>query len=203
MVTIKGIELKTSLDEFTISEFEQIMSILNDNKLNNIDKYLEVLVVAGMKDESILVDVSFSELKEYMESIQITTGEYKLINEFELNNRKYIAFKDELIFTAKDVAMIENSIKKNGIKYILDVMAILFKDDQLTFREHYDESHIKHKKALFNELPASYVYPYLPIISSKLVTKIKNLEHQEKIDNIIENYENFNAIQNTNSDSVE
>jgi hypothetical protein len=56
--------------------------------------------------------------------------------------------------------------------YLSEMLAVLFKRDDLSKTEHYTDAHIKHKAKLIQELKAELVVPYLVEIGKKLSTQI-------------------------------
>lgn len=194
MITIRNTELKNELTEFTVLEFEKIMVLQNDKDIEVIDLLLETIIIAGMKDETVLSELTFVELQEFEKSLKIgtkeTVKEYTFTKEIEINGNIYRSFEGEG-FTplAKDMALIEKAIKKNNIKYIVETMAILFKDIRLTKNEHYDNNHIKYKMDLFKDLPAIIVLPFIMFIVENILNKINNNETNDLKNEILEDYE--------------
>lgn len=193
MIKIRGIELKNQLDEITIKEYEHIISILNDKKKATIDKYLDIIVVCGLKDDNILYEITFDELKEFIHSLNIEINQWELTQSIEINNRTYVSYKPDTIFkiSAYDTGKIESVIKKNGMKYILESIAILFKDDQLTYKEHYDSEHIKHKMILFSSTPAIVFIPFIQEIVESVINKSQNIDNKNRVDNILTEIDEF------------
>jgi hypothetical protein len=186
MYTLKGVDVKNTVNEFTISEFQQIINILSNKEKNNLDKYLDITVIAGLKDESILCSLTFDELKSYLNTFNINEINTDLTKSIEVNGRTYVCYDKEFILKAKDSALIENSMKNKD--WILTTAAILFKDESLTFREHYDNNHINHKKVLFKDVSAGVIAPYIFEISENYINKIEYIQNQQKINNIIDEY---------------
>lgn len=192
MIKYKDIELKTRMDELTIKEYETICHILNDTKRNQIDKYIDIIIVCGMNDERILSEMTTGELTQFLDEFGADDkGKYQPILEFELNGRTYKTHDDKYTFLAKDLAHIQNSIKKHGDKYLCDLMAAVYKDESLTFREHHDPAHLRHKAALFSELPAYYVIPYLNHFVQYVTGEFKKSERDE-VDEILKEINEYN-----------
>jgi hypothetical protein len=58
--------------------------------------------------------------------------------------------------------------------YISQIVAIMFKREDLSNTEHYAEAHLKHKAKLFKELKANIAIPYLTFIAQKINQQTKN-----------------------------
>lgn len=197
MINIRGINLKNSVTELTIQEYEKITIALNKD-VDDVEKYLDVIVICGMVDEEILTKITFSELFEFIKSLaNEDEGVLKgtLINEIEVANRVYrcdVNTIDDIL--AQDTSLLIKAMKKNNVKYILEMMAILFKDVELTRKEHYAPAHIKHKMAMFADLPAYYALPYISLMIELIDNKIDRSKNKEVMDRIQEQYD---QIKNT------
>ncbi len=176
MITIGNYEMKNNISEFTIDEFSKITNILNDNKLDYIDKYMNVFTTLGVSDE-ILDDLSTDDFIEYIKGFNNDIKmENILLKEFELNGYTYVAYEDdEFKLKIKDMALIENAVKTNEKDYISKIIAIIFKRSDLSKTEHYDKSHIEFKSKLFRELKLVDFYPYIVYIQDKILNKMKIL----------------------------
>ena len=194
MITIRNIELKTELTEFTVQEFEKIMIIQNDDKIDVIDGLLETIVIAGLKDENILAELTFEELRTFEKSLTIASKDsidsIDFVKEITIGNRTYKSFNgDTYIATAKDAGYIERIVKQKGFKYIVEAMAYIFKDDQLSHKEHNDPAHIKYKMSLFADQPAIIAIPFIIYIVKEVIDKMGNQLTDESIENVLEEYE--------------
>lgn len=193
MINIKGVEMKNLLSDFTIKEYEVLSGIFNSDA-PTISKYIDIYVIGSdIKDENILSELSFNTLKEYIESISVNEESFEIQRVIEIDNRRYISTKDEdeFEFKAKDVELIEKAIKKDKDKYILEMAAIIFKDDQLGYKEHYDQNHINHKKVLFSKLSASIIQPYVSLLLENILQKNEYLKEQSELTNIITEIDEF------------
>lgn len=200
MITIKNVELKSTTDELTVQEFEQIMVNLNNHKLTKLDRWLNIIVICGMTDADLLASLKLSELQQFIMQLELSeiTSPKDLVKKIELNNRTYVALQDDEDFTeplAKDASLIQGRIEKKGFEYILYTMAILFKDNQLTFKEHYDKAHIQHKMSLFSQLPASTIISYLPLLTKNMINENENKKALDKLNKIMDEYDQVNTAE--------
>lgn len=177
MVNINGIEVRTELSEMTLLELDDISKALNNDKLDYVDKYLKVLSILKLDDETI-DGLSFDDLVHIIKNFATKKEETNknLIKEIEIDGYTYQAYDDDkFIIKVKDVSMIEKNTKQTGYFSILDSIAIIFKRTDLSKDESYIPAHIKYKKELFGKINADIVYPYLVYITEKLASKIKTL----------------------------
>jgi hypothetical protein len=171
--------IKQKVNEFTIGEFEQITNILNNSELDELEKYYEIFIVTGLSEE-ILEEL---EIKKFLELIRLFLEESEFnfsnlekVKEFSINNRIYRAYEDEFKLKVKEMKLIEKYIKKNEKQTLSYILAILFKDIELTENEHYVEAHINHKANLIREnITANIAVPYISYFSEKFVNVFENL----------------------------
>jgi hypothetical protein len=70
--------------------------------------------------------------------------------------------------------MIEKVALHKQKGYVSEMLAIMFKRDDLTAAEHYTDAHIKHKAKLIRKLTANVAIPYLMFIAEKISQQVKN-----------------------------
>ena len=171
--------IKQKVNEFTIGEFETITTILNNSELDKIDKYTQIFTVLGVPQNVIdEMETShfFNLVKEFAnieDNIDYLVAEK--VKEVTVNGRVYQAYEgDEFKMNVKQMKMIEKYIKLNPKTYISDLMAIIFKDVQLTNNEHYVDAHIKHKSNLFKDaITVDVALPYVGFFSKELLTNLQ------------------------------
>lgn len=183
MIKIKDFELKSELNEFTLFELDTITKILNDDKLDYIDKYLSIFELLNMPEDildNLSNDELFDTIKNFIADRNVNNN---LTKEIEIDGYIYKAYDgDEFILKAKDVAKIENLTKQSGYFSFLEAIAVIFKREDLSKTEHYEPAHIKYKMKLFKDIDASLVYPYLIYITEKLSKKIEILYDNDRTD---------------------
>jgi len=60
------------------------------------------------------------------------------------------------------------------VKYMGEMLAVLYKDLQLDRTVHYEDAHIKAKAELFRtKVTADVILPYVNLILKDIVTKLK------------------------------
>ena len=172
MYTIHGFNVKNSLEDMTVKEFEKISMILQDPELEQLERYITMLEYLGMPDE-IINRLTDDELFDVIGSFTAKEYEDFLIPEVEIGGYRYVAYEGEgFKLYARDLLLIEKAIKKSP-NYMSTIIGIVFKRDDLTTTEHFANAHIVHKASLFGELNAAQMYPYLVHITSTVNQKIK------------------------------
>lgn len=173
MYEIKGFKIKTGLAEMTVGEFERVSEILNDEKLLQIEKYIDALECLGVP-QYIIDELSDEELFEIVKAFNTSNIELpsELPKEFTHKGYRYVAYEDEFKLRAIDMAKIEKILQSRK-EIFSAVLAILFKRVDLTRNEHYADAHIKLKKDITKTLNAKEFYPYVVEILKRLANKMK------------------------------
>jgi len=169
MIKIKEYEVKNSIEELTIEQFEEVSRITNDLGLDYVEKQLKLFSFLGVPEE-VLDALTIPELKEAVKEFNdVPNKKYPFVQELEIDGYIYKAYEGEdFIINAKDFSLIEKKIKKQE-SYISYLMAVIFKRTDLTKTEHYESAHLKLKEKLFRKLPAATSVAYLTAISKEVV----------------------------------
>jgi hypothetical protein len=180
MIEIKGVQIPTQIEDFTIEQFESVTKILNDQDTTIIERYIDALYALKLSDD-FLNDLSDDDLFEIIKSFQDKTEDFKMLlhRTLEVGGFIYEAYAEgeEFSLKAKDLVFIEKSLgDKNN--FFSGVLAIVFKRSDLGNKEHYTSAHVKHKTSLFKTLNARDYYPYIIWISQKLNEKIKTINER-------------------------
>jgi hypothetical protein len=176
MVTILDKKIPNQLKELTVQQFEDITSIHAMKELDVIEKHLKVFELFGIAEDD-FSDTSIEEFQKYVHDFNSIKGKPKLKSSIEIDDYKYIAFEgDEFKLSVKDTKHIEKVMNSRHKGYISEVLAILFKREDLTKAEHYAEAHIKHKAKMIRELKSELAVPFLVEIGLKLSKEVKQNE---------------------------
>lgn len=205
MITINNYECKTSIEEFTLNEFDCMNLVLNDHTLNKMEKNLQLMKIAGYKGELKLV--SLKTLKTYISELNAQAEKdaefvvQDLLKSIEINGRNYVCYteniNDELM--GWDTGLIAELPRKRGGEYMSEAIAILFKDDQLTHVEHYTDAHIKYKTELFGNQKLSLFYPYIKFIVQNIINHAEAENNNDRLDQIINEVEQLSKAQDGNN----
>ena len=171
MITILNREIPNQIDELTIEQFEAITEINNDPNLDPIDKHLKVFAYLGIP-ESEFWDYDVADFVVMVKDFNsMDQKDFPVVEELELDGYIYRA---EMRLTVRDTKMIEKIAMTKPKGYISEMLAIMFKREDLTPTEHYTDAHIKQKAKLIRKLNANISIPYIMFIANKIGQQVKN-----------------------------
>ena len=171
MITILNREIPNQIDELTIEQFEAITEINNDPNLDPIDKHLKVFAYLGIP-ESEFWDYDVADFVTMVKDFNsMEQKDFPVVEELELDGYIYRA---EMRLTVRDTKMIEKIALSKPKGYISEMLAIMFKREDLTPAEHYADAHIKQKAKLIRKLNANISIPYIMFIANKIGQQVKN-----------------------------
>jgi hypothetical protein len=171
MITILNREIPNQIDELTIEQFEAITEINNDPNLDPIDKHLKVFAYLGIP-ESEFWDYDVADFVVMVKDFNsMDQKDFPVVEELELDGYIYRA---EMRLTVRDTKMIEKIALTKPKGYISEMLAIMFKREDLTPTEHYADAHIKQKAKLIRKLNANISIPYIMFIANKIGQQVKN-----------------------------
>jgi hypothetical protein len=171
MITILNREIPNQIDELTIEQFEAITEINNDPNLDPIDKHLKVFAYLGIP-ESEFWDYDVADFVVMVKDFNsMDQKDFPVVEELELDGYIYRA---EMRLTVRDTKMIEKIALTKPKGYISEMLAIMFKREDLTPTEHYTDAHIKQKAKLIRKLNANISIPYIMFIANKIGQQVKN-----------------------------
>ncbi len=174
MVTILGKEIPNELNELTIQQFEDITEIHSNEKLDHVEKHLEVFKYMGVPEE--IEDVDFEDFKEYIRIFNTAKApEGILLKRFEADGYTYQAYDEEWKLSAKETKLIEKILNNKHKGYISEVLAVLFKRTDLGKNEHYTDAHIKHKAKIIRQMTAEVAVPYLVAVAETINKQVQSL----------------------------
>lgn len=177
MIEIKGYQIKNTLVEMTIAEYEKITSILNNEELLNIERYMECLVQLGLP-ESALDEMSDEEFFEAISSFNLKDGEKKLslVKSIIIDGSYYDAYTgDQFVLKVKDLSLIEKAVTNTPDAFLAQAMAIIFRKRGKLPIHHYDPANLKEATELFANQSAALAFPYLIYITEKLKNKLQSV----------------------------
>jgi hypothetical protein len=176
MITILNKEIPNQLEELTIEQFEAITDINNNQELDPIDKHLQVFAYLGIP-ESEFWDYDVADFVGMVKQFNSAERkDYPVVEELEIEGYTY---KAQMKLTVRDTKLIEKITLKKEKGYISEMLAIMFKRDDLTPAEHYAEAHIKHKAKLIRKLNAAISIPYVMFIAQKIGQQANDQATQE------------------------
>jgi len=171
MITILNREIPNQIDELTIEQFEAITEINNSQELDPIDKHLQVFAYLGIP-ESEFWDYDVADFVTIVKEFNsMDQKDFPVVEELELGGYVY---KAQMKLTVRDTKMIEKVALTKPKGYISEMLAIMFKREDLTPTEHYADAHIKQKAKLIKKLSADISIPYIMFIANKIGQQVKN-----------------------------
>jgi hypothetical protein len=175
MIEILGKKIPNELTELTIQQFEDISTIYGNNSIEEIDKHLKVFELFGLSEDD-FNDTSIEEFTEYVKQFNNVQKYKKMVKSFKIDGYKYSAYDKEFKLSVRDTKHLEGILRNKHKGYLSEMLAVLFKREDLSKTEHYTDAHIKHKAKLIRELKASIVVPYIANISDKMMKQIPDNE---------------------------
>ena len=174
MIKINDYEVKNTVEELTVKEFEEVAAIQNDATLDYVEKQIKLFEYLGVPSET-WDDVTGTELVRITKAFNdVEPKEYPFLPELEIEGFVYKAFDEEFKLSVRDLKHIESKVKKSPSKYMAFMLSVIFKRTDLTKTEHYDNAHLKEKERLFSKLPAAVAVPYVQHIGRELANAMKD-----------------------------
>jgi hypothetical protein len=165
-------------DEVTLSELGKINDIMQDEKLMFFEKWLKVVALLGSKE--LAEQISEENLVNLIEHFNVTALDKEIKETLEVNGRTYscVIVDGEIKFSGRQLAAIESNIKKNK-EWAGHVFAVIYKDNQLGDKEHYEQAHIDYKASLFlKHVTADIAAPVIFQVNKRL---IENFDRMAKL----------------------
>jgi hypothetical protein len=174
MVNIAGVDVPNTVHELTIEQFDKLNKI-NTEQLEGLDKWIKKFVYLGVPEEA-FDDMTLEDFKtavrEFNEGAEDNDAiEYSV----EIDGFTYTASEK---IGVKDLSMIEKAWKADRSEFTAECIAILFKREDLSKNEHYSNSHIKHKKALFKKQKCAFAVPHIVKVSELLIQSVEKLNNE-------------------------
>jgi hypothetical protein len=171
MITILGRDIPNRVDEMTIEQFELITEISNNQNIDPIDRHLQIFVALGIPEKEFF-DFDVADFIDIVKEFNDGNKMAELsdpVTTLELDGYAYSA---EFKLTVRETKLIEKIAITKPKGYISDILAVMFKRDDLTNAEHYAEAHLKLKAKLIKGLTADIAIPYLMFIANKIKAQV-------------------------------
>lgn len=195
MIEVKGYPLVNKADEMSIELYEKVSALMEAKVFrpgenpeecqyeSEVEKWLDILEACGLpkriSDEMELEDIP----KAVGLWNSSKSDPYPMLKEIEVKGKIYKAYDgDKWTLHVKDGKLIEKYARQKPRKYVAEMLAVIFKDEDLTDNEHYANGHIKHKANIFRkEVKASVAVPYLMFVAKKILfAGAQELENAKK-----------------------
>ena len=166
MVNIEGYDIPNTTKELTIEQFDKLNEIETNPHLENFEKWLAKFVYLGVP-EDVFLNMDLDTFKTHQTNFNnIDKIDEDKTETVDIDGYTYSAPEKVGI---KDLSLIEKAWKKDRSNFSAECVAVLFKREDLSNKEHYETAHIKRKVALFKKQPAQLAIPYIIDIMQKLV----------------------------------
>jgi hypothetical protein len=167
--------VKNEPHEFTVGEFEAITKMFNDESKEEYLRGFDFLEFIGVPNQ-VLDALNFDEYMEILKSVELTEiKNAEFTRTIHVKGFDYHAFGDGEDFklkARKDVGQIGKILKHNQHNYA-GTLAVIFKREDLSDKEHYDEAHLKHKEKLFRDaITLDVALPYIIHVHNKVLTHL-------------------------------
>jgi hypothetical protein len=168
--------IRVKISELTVGEFEDCYSIINDNSLTPIEKYLDVityLIKSDGGDVKIIDEMTDDDFFKIIKAFSKTKSTPKFKNTLVIDGVEYTSYdkKEKFTLKARDLASIEK-IFKNQDRFYSHLLAVLFKNGD---DNHYTPENIKSRAEKIRSLNASDYFKYVILVSEKIQVKIQSL----------------------------
>lgn len=154
--------------EVTLNELSKITDTMIDADNTWTSKWMRVVELLG-SDE--LVDIIDEDnLINAIECFNVTKLGAEITETIEVKGRTYscVVVEGKLKISGKQLDLIEGYIKK-GSNFVPYILAVVYKDNDLGDKEHYERAHIEHKTKLFGaNIMADVATPVTTQLSIKL-----------------------------------
>lgn len=175
----KSYEIKNSVDELLLKDFEYITSIFNNKEKQNFEKWSEIFVFLGLPEDVVDEFDTFAFIDIIKEFNIINIKDKEIVKEFEIDGDLYVSYDETFKITVKEMSLIEHYIQKNADRYLGEIMAVLYKRPGFDKSVNYDKAHIHHKAELFRRtLTADKAVPFISFLSKKLISDYEFIEEQ-------------------------
>jgi hypothetical protein len=181
-VQFDGIEyhIKNEVTEFNVGEFERITLLINDETTSSLTRWTNILNSLGLPLDVIdnFDTFDFTKIINEFNGNQNDYSKYKYVEVITLQDNEYkLRLVDgELKLTVREMRIIEGLIKDNKDIYLSNILAVIYKRDDIQKDLQYDMAHIKYKSELISKLVTSdVVLPILSYLSDKLNKEINIL----------------------------
>lgn len=137
-------------NEVTLNELSKITDIMINPDTTWTSKWMNIIQLLG-SDELVNV-IDEDNLINAIEHFNVTKLGAEITETIEVNGRTYscVVIDGKLKISGKQLDLIEGYLKK-GSNFVPYILAVVYKDNDLGDKEHYERAHIEHKAKLFGK----------------------------------------------------
>lgn len=173
-------QIKNSTNEFLINEFEHLCSILNDIEKNHLQKWSEIFIYLGVPQDVLDNFDTFDFIEMIKEFNLFETNSTDFVKEIVLDGITYTAFDDKFKLTVKEMALIEDYVKKDTNRYLGEMLSVIYKRTDLDKSMTYDKAHLKFKAEMIRkQTTADVAIPIIGFLSKKLINDYNLVSNED------------------------
>lgn len=161
-------DIRNTLDEITVEEFEYISHTLTRVGISTIDLWMDIWESLNV-DPILLDNLDLDNFLELVKSFDFVTYDNTIKQTINIDGTDYSCYTDSFRLKIKELSKIELMIS-NGF-YLSRILAYLYKNDNIV----QDVKHLNYKIAFFKTQPASLVMPILDNINGILIKKLESI----------------------------
>lgn len=173
-VNIDGVlfNLKQDPNEFTIGEYEDIVSILKDPNTDEFDKYYDLFIYLGIPSE-LLDEFDIFHFKDLINGYNKSDKPMApMVNTFQIDGVTYKSYDKEFKISLKQMMTAIDYVKKDNVRCLAEIVAVFFHDINLSREENWNN--IDDRAELFRErLTADIANPYFIELIKKMYENTK------------------------------
>lgn len=173
---MKQVEIITSLNDLTISQFEHLVELNNKEYNTNIESYIDLIAILSNLsiDEIESLDIDeFKKIVDVIKDIDYKTFDNKFINQIEIDGVLYKTKSNgtEYNFSVKEVVLLRELIAKDANHFLQEMIAILFKnvDADGNIISDLTPQAIQERKNKIGDIKMDIAGPYLTALSKSLI----------------------------------
>lgn len=172
MITIKGHDYPTRVEEMTLKQWSDVSGIIQNGNISGIEKLEALLTAIGVPQKDIDdLPIDFSD--KLAEAMKPSNEEFELVDHighYSLNLDRELTVK---------LAKFISKVNEQGLG-IAGLVAVFYEDERVTTTEHYDLSHVKHKARIFDHMSAKDFVVSVAKITEFLAVKTKKTLDESK-----------------------
>lgn len=182
MIKVNGVEVPNTVEELTVKQFDYISSQIENKSIRTVNRWLNIFTYLGVEEESFddytseMFEDVVLKFNEGFGHLRAKDGSYNIekVSSVEIEGYTY---QTKEVIGVKDLSLIEKALNdpQQRLNMGAVVCAILFKRTDLERKEHYANSHIKHKTALFKKQPCKIAIPYLTEVVKVMASNTEEL----------------------------
>lgn len=160
--------LKQEPSDFTIGEYEDVVSILKNEEYDQFDRYYNLFSSLGIPTE-LLDEFDVFNFKDLITEYNSKFVDSEMVNEITIDGRTFKSYDTEFKLSVKQMKTAIEFIKVNDIRCMAEILSIIFHETNKTREENWLKSNIIERTDLFrNKMTADIANPYFMFLIKKV-----------------------------------